>query len=150
MTFYLNYKVPENRAFMQSVKWGSFYFIISSMLSFLFGYILKYFTRYLTRITSFFHLIFGVFLIYCWKYFSVSGFGVCIIFSGLQLALLNHYEVITKLQHLLDRVILIAEIVSFCLIPIVITLTTDIDEAVIFVVLSGVVCIIASGLLMFV
>lgn len=135
---------------MQSVKWGSFYFIISSMLSFSFGYILKYFTKQLTKITSLFHLVFGILLIYCWKQFSVEGFGICIIFSGLQLALLNHYEVITKLQHLLDRVILIGQIVSFCLIPIVITLTTEIDQAVIFVLLSGIACILSSVLLMFV
>lgn len=67
MFYYLNNKVLENRAFMQSVKWGSFYFIISSMVSFLFGYILKYFTRHLTTITSIFHLLFGIFLIFCWK-----------------------------------------------------------------------------------
>lgn len=150
MTNYLNSKLPENRAFMQSVKWGSFYFIISAVLSFSFGYLLTHFTAQLKTITCVFHIVFGTILIYCWTSFTLEGFGTCIVFSGLQLALLNHYEAVTQLRHLMDRVVLVAEIASFCLIPIVITLTTEIDEAVIFVVLSGVACLLASGLLIFV
>ena len=95
MTGVLSANIPENRAFMQSVKMGSLYFLVSCILSYLVGYFLKYFIPRLKCIISVFSLIFGAFLILTFYNFTIEGFGACIILSGVQLALVNHYEAIT-------------------------------------------------------
>ena len=147
MTGFLHNKIPENKAFMESVKTGSIYFLIGCIVSYLAGYSLKNFISRLKRIACVFHILFGIILIHCWYTFSATGLGACIILSCVQLALVNHFEAITQLQHLTARVMLMAEIAAFCLIPIFLTFCTGIKGSEIFVLLSGCACMVASGFL---